>query len=118
VDEEPTPLVDMDTSELVGQILVEAKELVSAHIADVRHELGDRLQTLGGALRVTMIAVGVVVVTAMLLSLSIVATLVALGLTWWAALWLVTGLTTTAAILLLLAARRRTRTATDLEEES
>jgi len=116
VTRDPSPLVELDTPELVGEILVETRELVSAHIADVRHELGGRLETLGGALRITMIAVGVVVVTAMLLSLSIVATLVALGLSWWAALWLVTGCTTTAAILLLFVAYRRTKTATTLKE--
>lgn len=110
-----TPLEDLGTSELVGEILVEARELVSAHIADARLELGGRLETLGSALRATMIAVAVIIVTTMLLALSIVATLVTLGLAWWAALWLVTGLALTTAILLLLRARRRTKSATTLQ---
>ncbi len=115
VSRDQTPLAELDTSELVGEILVEARELVSAHIADVRTELTTRLENVSSTLRVTIIAVGVVVVATTLLALSIVATLVTLGVAWWAALWLVTGVAIIFAVLLLLAARRRVKTVIAIE---
>src|SRR5207245_181501 len=63
---------------------------VAAHVEALRDDMSGRLAILGATLASTLIAIGVFMVTALLLSLSVAASLVALGVPWWLALWAIT----------------------------
>ena len=97
------------TIELVSGIIDDTRELLSAHADALRLELGERVSTLGAALRSSLIALTILIVSAVLLGLSIAATLVAIGLPLWASLWIVTGLALASALVVALDARANAR---------
>jgi len=76
----------LGTIELVTGIVEDGRDLFAAHADAFREDLSIRLASLGSLL----IAIGVFVVTALLASLAVAASLVALGAPWWVALWAVT----------------------------
>ena len=80
----------LGTVELMSGIVEDARDLVGAHVEALRDEMSDRLAALGATLAWTLIAIGVFVVTAILLCLAVAASLVAIGTPWWLALWSVT----------------------------
>jgi hypothetical protein len=80
----------LGTVDLVSGIVEDARDLVGAHVEALRDDMSARLATLGATLASMLIAIGVFVVTAVLLSLAIAASLVAIGTPWWIALWIVT----------------------------
>jgi len=80
----------LGTVELMSGIVEDARDLVGAHVEALRDDMSDRLATLGATLASMLIAIGVFVVTAVLLCLAVAASLVAIGTPWWVALWSVT----------------------------
>jgi hypothetical protein len=80
----------LGTIDLVSGVVEDARDLVGAHIEALRDDMSARLATLGATLASMLIAIGVFVVTAVLLSLAVAASLVAVGAPWWTALWIVT----------------------------
>ncbi|MCX5745832.1 MAG: hypothetical protein NT062_25430 [Proteobacteria bacterium] len=108
----PDPLVPLEqlgTIELVSGMVDDARELVGAHVEALREDLATRVAGLGAAMGTMLIAIGVFVVTAILLDLAIATTLVALGLPWWLAMWLVTLVTAGIGTRFLLRARAKAR---------
>lgn len=97
--------------DLVAGIVDDARTLLAAHLEALRGDLGGHLADLGVALRQTLIAISAIIVTTLLLGLALAATLVTLGLPWWAALWLVTAVAATTGLALTLSARRSPRPA-------
>ena len=77
---------ELGTVELMSAIVEDARDLVGAHVEALRDDIADRLTVLSA----TLIAIGVFVVTAILLCLAVAASLVAIGTPWWLALWSVT----------------------------
>jgi hypothetical protein len=75
----------LGTIELVAGIVEDGRDLFAAHAEALREDLASRLASLGPLL----IAIGVFVVTALLASLAVAASLVAIGAPWWVALWAV-----------------------------
>jgi hypothetical protein len=86
--DDPVPALGMVA--LVSGIVEDARELVAAHAEALRDDISARLATLGATLGLMLIAVGVFVVTGLVLCLAIAASLAAAGAPWWLALWLVT----------------------------
>ncbi|HEY0252157.1 MAG TPA: phage holin family protein [Kofleriaceae bacterium] len=76
---------------LVG-IVEDTRELVSANVDLLRGEMSAKISVLGSTLGQLLIGIGVFVVTATLLCLAIAATLIAVGLPMWIALWIVSAL--------------------------
>lgn len=79
----------LGTIDLVGGIVEDARDLFAAHVEALREDMSVRVATLGATLGSLLIAIGVFVVTALLLSLAVAATLVAAGMPPWVALWIV-----------------------------
>ena len=92
----------LGTVELVGGIVEDARDLLAAHVEALRDDISARLVTLGSML----IAIGVFVVTALVLCLAVAASLNALGVAWWIALWIVTLAAAAIGVGFLLRARR------------
>jgi hypothetical protein len=82
---EPT----VPTTDLLGGIVADTRELLGAHADRVHREVLADLRTVGTAARATVIATAAGMVTAVVLGGAVVATLVALGLALWAAAWIV-----------------------------
>lgn len=80
----------LGTIELVSGIVEDARDLFAAHVEALRDDMSARLVTLGATLASMLIAIAVFVVTALVLCLAIAASLNALGVAWWIALWIVT----------------------------
>src|ERR1041385_8311026 len=80
----------LGTIDLMSGIVEDARDLVGAHVEALRDDMSARLATLGATLASMAIAIGVFVVTAVLLSLAVAASLVAIGIPWWIALWIIT----------------------------
>jgi hypothetical protein len=80
----------LGTVDLLSGIVEDTRDLVTAHVEALRDDMSARLATLGATLASMLIAIGVFVVTAVLLSLAIASSLVAIGTPWWIALWIVT----------------------------
>lgn len=80
----------LGTIDLVGGILDDTRDLVAGHVDLLRDDISQRLHALGATLSSLVVAIGLYVVTAILLGLAIVASLVAVGVPAWLALWLVT----------------------------
>ena len=76
----------LSTVDLVSALVDDARDLAEVRLETLREDLAKKLAKLGS----TLIAIGVFVVTAILLSLAMAASLVALGAPWWLALWIVT----------------------------
>jgi hypothetical protein len=72
---------------LVGGMIDGAR----AAIGDaLRHEVDDRVAALSSTLISMLVALGILIVAALLCGLAIAVSLVALGVPWWVALWSVT----------------------------
>lgn len=71
---------------LVG-IVEDTRELVSANVDLLRGEMSTKISVLGSSLGQLLVGIGVIVVTAILLCLAIAASLVAVGVPVWVALW-------------------------------
>lgn len=84
------PVPALGTVALVSGIVEDARDLVAAHVEALRDDISARLLTLGATLGWMLIAVGVFVVTGLVLCLAVAASLAAFGAPWWLALWLVT----------------------------
>jgi hypothetical protein len=84
------PVPALGTVALVSGIVEDARDLVGAHVEALRDDISERVTALGATLAWTLIAIGVFVVTAILLCLAVAASLVAIGTPWWLALWSVT----------------------------
>lgn len=94
---------------LVSGIVSDTGDLVGAHLASVKHELGQGLVELRERTRAAVIAVGAGVAASVALILALGSTLIALGLPAWAAYWIVTGIVAIViAVMARRAARRRT----------
>src|SRR5690349_9307444 len=102
---------ELGTVALVSGIVEDARDLVAAHVEALRDDISVRLATLGATLGLMLIAVGVFVVTGLVLCLAIAASLAALGAPWWLALWSVTLAAAAIGVGFLLRARTRARTA-------
>jgi hypothetical protein len=99
----------LDTPDLVAGIVEDTRELVGVELEVLRTELGERISSLGDAVKASLIAVAVGIVMALLFGLALAASLVALGLPVWAALWIVTGVALAVVLLLATWARRAAR---------
>jgi Putative Actinobacterial Holin-X, holin superfamily III len=102
---------ELGNVDLVSGIVDDARDLIGAHVEVLRDEMTSRLTTLGATLSSMLIAIGVFVVTAIQLGLAIAASIVALGATWWAALWIVTLAAGAIGVGFVVRARTRSRTA-------
>ena len=100
------PVPALGTVELVSGIVEDARDLFAAHTEALRDDISARLVTLGATLTSMLIAIGVFVVTALVLCLAIAASLAALGAAWWVALWIVTLAAAAVGIGFVLRARR------------
>jgi hypothetical protein len=75
----------LGTVDLVNGI-VDTRDLVGAHVEALRDDMSTRLATLSATFASMVIAIGVFVVAALLPSLAIAVSLVALGIPWWISL--------------------------------
>jgi hypothetical protein len=101
----------LGTVALVSGIVEDARDLFAAHVEALRDDISARLVTLGATLGSMLIAIGVFVVTGLVLCLAIAASLVALGAAWWVALWIVTLASAAVGIGFVFRARARARAA-------
>jgi hypothetical protein len=90
-------------SGLVSGLFEDARHAVGARVDGIRKDLDDRLESLATRLTSMLTAMAIITVTAVLLGLSIAATLSAFGVPLWASLW---GVTLTAAVIGVVASRR------------
>jgi len=95
-------------TQLVEDIVDDARELVNAHVDALREDIGGRFATLGATLAATLVAFSMAIVTGLLVGIALALTLVALGLPAWAAFWIVAAATGLAGFALV---RRMQRTA-------
>ncbi len=113
-------VADIELPDLVAVIVEDARNRVELLVEDTRTrietqaralgaDVGERLTELAAAVQASLIAVGVTIVTAMLLGLAIAATLTELGLPWYGALWIVTALALGGVATLVRRARRSGR---------
>jgi Putative Actinobacterial Holin-X, holin superfamily III len=72
------------TKDLVTGLLADAKELAAGHLGRMRDEIGDELSNLKAYMLRIAVAVGIVVVGAVLVGLTLATGLAALGLPLWA----------------------------------
>jgi hypothetical protein len=103
------PVSALGTVALVSGIVEDARDLVAAHVEALRDDISARLVTLGATLGLMLIAVGVFVVTGLVLCLAVAASLAVLGAPWWLALWLVTLAAAATGVGFVLRARTRAR---------
>jgi hypothetical protein len=103
------PVPALGTVALVSGIVEDARDLVAAHVEALRDDISARLATLGATLGWMLIAVGVFVVTGLVLCLAIAASLAAFGAPWWLALWLVTLAAAATGVGFVLRAQARAR---------
>lgn len=80
----------LGTVELAAGIVDDARELLAAHAEALRADMSARLAVVTATVTSALIAVGVFMVTALLLGLAVAAGLVALGAPCWLALSAVT----------------------------
>ncbi len=105
---------DAGAVELVGGIIDEARTLVEAHVEALREDMSERLASLGAMLSSALLAFSVLIVMAVLLGFALAATLVAIGLPWWAALWIITLAAAGLGFALVQRARAKARTTADV----
>jgi hypothetical protein len=101
----------LGTFALVSGIVEDARDLFAAHVEALRDDISARLVTLGATLGSMLIAIGVFVVTGIVLCLAIAASLTALGAPWWVALWIVTLVAAAIGVGFVLRARTKARAA-------
>jgi hypothetical protein len=107
--EDPVPA--MGTVALVSGIVEDARDLFAAHVEALRDDMSARLATLGATIGSMLIAIGVFVITGLLLCLAVAASLIALGAAPWIALWIVTVLAAAVGVGFVLRARTKARAA-------
>ncbi len=83
-------LSEQGTLELVSGIVSDTHDLVAAHVEDLGGDIRERLATLGDTLTSVLVAASILIVTALLLGLAIAASLVAVGVPVWIAMWSIT----------------------------
>lgn len=83
-------LRDQGTIELLSGIVSDTHDLVAAHVEDLGGDIRERLATLGETLTSVLLAASILIVTAILLCLAIAASLVAVGVPVWIAMWSIT----------------------------
>lgn len=105
----------LDTIDLVTGIVDDARDLVGAHVEALRTDLSARLVVVTATLTSALIAIGVFMVTALLLSLTLAAGLVEAGAPWWLALASITVVDGVIGTAFVVRARRRF---THIEKES
>ena len=105
---------ELGTLDLVTGIVDDARDLVGAHVEALREDMSARLTILGATLTSLLIAIGVFVVTALLLGLAIATSLAALGVPWWLALWIVTLAAAAIGVAFVFRARSKARPAPPL----
>jgi hypothetical protein len=97
----------LGTIDLVTGIVDDTRDLVEAHVEALRIDMSARLVVVVATLTAVLIAIGVFMVTALLLSLTLVAGLVELGAPWSVAFAAVTLLAGAIGIAFVVRARRR-----------
>jgi hypothetical protein len=105
------PLAGMSSSvkELVGGIFTDTRDLVGAHIDQIRRESKESVEDLGDSLRAAALAAAAMVVTLVAVSHALAITMIALGLPAWAAYWVVVVLAAGVAGVMLLRARGKAK---------
>jgi hypothetical protein len=99
----------LGTVDLISGIVEDARDLVGGHVEALRDDMSARLATLGATLASMLIAIGAFVVTAVLLSVAVAASLVAVGTPWWIALWIVTLAAGAIGVAFIIRARAKAR---------
>lgn len=89
-DPHPESLRDQGTLELLSGIVSDTQDLVAAHVEDLGGDIRERLATMGETLTSVLVAASILIVTALLLGLAIAASLVAVGVPLWIAMWSIT----------------------------
>jgi hypothetical protein len=89
IESHPASVHDDGAVALVEGIVGDVRGLISAHVDALRDDMRDRLAALGATLTSTLFALAVSIVSALLTGLALAATIVVIGLPWWAALWTV-----------------------------
>lgn len=92
---------------LVSGIIDDARSAVGVHVDALRHEVDDRLAVLGAKLTTMLIALGVLIVAALLCAFSIAISLVASGVPLWVASWSVTAVVAVLAVAAVVHARAK-----------
>src|SRR5437868_4781514 len=80
---------DLPTTDLLGGIMADTRELVVAHADRIRGELQGDLRSFKQVVIATLIAALAAMVASIVLAAAIAATLYVLGLPVWAAAWIV-----------------------------
>jgi hypothetical protein len=96
----------LGTTELLGALAVDARELIGAHADQLRGALAGDVRDLRATLLAYIFAAAVAIVAAIAIAAAVAVTLVHAGLSWLAALWIVAFAPT--ALAALLARRART----------
>lgn len=91
--------------ELVTGIVSDTRDLVGAHVDQIRRESKESVEDLGDSLRAAALAGAAMVVTLVAVSHALAITMIALGLVAWAAYWLVALLAGGLAAAMLMRAR-------------
>jgi hypothetical protein len=97
----------LGTIDLVTGIVDDTRDLVEAHVEALRNDMSARLVVVTATLTAALIAIGVFMVTALLLSLTLVAGLVELGAPWSLAFAAVTLVAAAIGTAFVVRARRR-----------
>jgi hypothetical protein len=114
--DDPAPA--LGTVALVSGIVEDARDLVAAHVEALRDDVSARLAALVATLGLMLTAVGVFVVTGLVLCLAIAASLAALGAPGWLALWLVALAAAAIGVGFVLRARTRARATGQIVEDA
>ncbi len=104
--------------ELMTGIVGDLKDLVSGHVDSVRGEVAGGVQDLKTVVTAVAIAASTAMVAALLAFFALAATLVALGLPTWGALWIVTATAALISTVFIVRARQRGRAADVVPDES
>lgn len=94
---------DASVSDLVSGIVSDTGDLLGAHVASIRNELGEGLADLRDRTKATVYAAAAMIAASVMVLIAIAVTLVAVGLEPWAAYWIVAAV---AVLVLVLMAKR------------
>lgn len=89
MSEDLSPGDERPTSELLGGILGDTRDLIAAHADRLHRELKGDLKSFKDVVVSTLVAALAVVVCAIMIGLALTATMVTLGVPTWAATWIV-----------------------------
>jgi hypothetical protein len=95
IDDGPASL---DTADLLGGIVDDARDLVSAHAGEIRDALGRDVSVLRDAILVGLAAAAAAIVAAIAVAAAITGTLIWVGVPWLIALWSVAAVTAAIAV--------------------